>query len=185
MSSRSRSSSALLVLALLATVAGCQREKREYDQVDAPDARRADTVRTGELQPGKPIHSVNAVRGAHFEGNAFHVNQGAKLYKWFNCNGCHGAGGGSIGPALMDGEWRYGGRIEQIHATIAHGRPNGMPAFAGKIPDDQIWQIAAYVRTLSGNAPKYVAGGARQGMSVGKPPAMQDKRPPKTSEPSQ
>ena len=29
-----------------------------------------------------------------------------------------------------------------------------MPSFRGKIPDDQIWQLVAYVRSLSGHAPK-------------------------------
>ena len=30
------------------------------------------------------------------------------------------------------------------------GRPNGMPSFRGRIPEDQIWQLVAYVRSLSG-----------------------------------
>ena len=54
-----------------------------------------------------------------------------------------------MGPALMDDEWIYGGRLEQIHQTLVEGRPNGMPAWGGKIPDDQLWQIAAYVRSMS------------------------------------
>ena len=54
-----------------------------------------------------------------------------------------------MGPSLMDDEWIYGGRLEQIHQTIVEGRPNGMPAWGGKIPDQQIWQIAAYVRSMS------------------------------------
>ena len=47
-----------------------------------------------------------------------------------NCVGCHCHGGGGMGPALMDDQWRYGGRIDQIAATIAEGRPNGMPVVA-------------------------------------------------------
>lgn len=54
-----------------------------------------------------------------------------------------------MGPSLMDDEWIYGGRLEQIHQTLVEGRPNGMPAWGGKIPDEQLWQIAAYVRSLS------------------------------------
>jgi cytochrome c oxidase cbb3-type subunit 3 len=49
----------------------------------------------------------------------------------------------------MDDQWTYGGRIDQIHASIVQGRPNGMPSWRGKIPDTQIWEIAAYVRSLS------------------------------------
>ena len=59
-----------------------------------------------------------------------------------------------MGPPLMDDEWRYGGRIDQIAASIAEGRPNGMPAWRDKLTSDQIWQLAAYVRTMSGQAPK-------------------------------
>jgi cytochrome c oxidase cbb3-type subunit 3 len=57
----------------------------------------------------------------------------------------------------MDSRWSYGGKIENIVATIREGRPNGMPSFRGKIPDNQIWQIAAFVRSLSGNIRKDVA----------------------------
>ncbi len=35
---------------------------------------------------------------------------------------------------------------ENIYATIINGRPNGMPAFGGKIPPQQVWQIVAYVQ---------------------------------------
>ena len=54
-----------------------------------------------------------------------------------------------MGPSLMDDEWIYGGRLEQIHQTLVEGRPNGMPAWNGKIPDEQLWQLAAYVRSMS------------------------------------
>jgi len=49
----------------------------------------------------------------------------------------------------MDDEWIYGDRLEQIHQSIVQGRPNGMPAWGGKIPDEQIWQLSAYVRSMS------------------------------------
>ena len=55
-----------------------------------------------------------------------------------------------MGPALMDATWIYGSQPQDVYATIAEGRPNGMPAFGGKIPDQQIWQLVAYVRSLSG-----------------------------------
>jgi cytochrome c oxidase cbb3-type subunit 3 len=29
------------------------------------------------------------------------------------------------------------------------GRPNGMPAWGGKVPDEQLWQLATYVRSMS------------------------------------
>jgi cytochrome c oxidase cbb3-type subunit III len=104
-----------------------------------------------------------------YEGNAYHIGEGQRLFKWYNCNGCHGNGGGSMGPALMDAQWRYGGSLGQIRATIEQGRPNGMPSFAGKIPSQQLWQLAAYVRAMSGNVPKDAPPSRREGMS-GPPP---------------
>jgi len=59
----------------------------------------------------------------------------------------------------MDDKWIYGGEIDQIYLSIAQGRPNGMPAFAGLVPPEQMWQIAAYVRSLSGQGPKAARNG--------------------------
>jgi cytochrome c oxidase cbb3-type subunit III len=117
---------ALLLVCLLA-LAGCQREIRDYKS----DALKA------------------ADRGAAFEGNSFHIAQGQRLFGWMNCAGCHGHGGGGMGPPLMDDEWRYGGSMAEIAATILEGRPNGMPSFRGRITEDQAWQLAAFVRSLS------------------------------------
>ena len=182
---RSRRIASLLAAALALAAGGCDREHREYASNAPPTTPPPEAVRVGELQPGAAVAEAPDPRGRHFEGNAYHVNRGQELYKAFNCNGCHAAGGGGIGPALMDAEWRYGGSLEQIHASIAQGRPNGMPSFRGKVPDDQIWQVAAYVRTLSGNAPKYVAGGAPQGMAATPAPSRLPKLEPKTTENAQ
>ena len=102
------------------------------------------------FSPGSD-HSVvvNDPRAAPYYDNAEAVNTGRILFGQFNCSGCHSNGGGGIGPSLMDDEWIYGGRLEQIHQTIVEGRPNGMPSWGGRIPDQQIWQIATYVRSMS------------------------------------
>lgn len=88
-------------------------------------------------------------RAAAYYDNPEAVNTGKRLFNQYNCSGCHSNGGGGMGPDLMDSTWIYGGRLEQIHQTLVEGRPNGMPAWGGKIPDQQLWQIAAYVRSLS------------------------------------
>jgi len=93
-------------------------------------------------------------RTARYEANAYHISQGQQLYDRFNCTGCHAHGGGDIGPALMDQEWIYGGKAEQIVATLIQGRPNGMPSFRNMLTEQQMWQIAAYVRSMSGNVPR-------------------------------
>ena len=63
----------------------------------------------------------------------------------------------------MDSRWIYGSEPENIFATIMQGRPNGMPAFGGRIPDDQLWQLVAYVRSLSGQTPQDAASSHETG----------------------
>ena len=48
----------------------------------------------------------------------------------------------------MDDVWIYGKEPGNVFATIVEGRPNGMPAWRGKIPEYQIWQIVTYVESL-------------------------------------
>ena len=66
---------------------------------------------------------------------------------------CHFNGGGGMGPALMSGHWRYGGQMDQIYESIAQGRPNGMPTWQGTLVPSLIWDLAAYVKSLSESAP--------------------------------
>ncbi len=60
--------------------------------------------------------------------------------------GCHANGGGGIGPPLIKENWIYGGEPANLFDTIVKGRPNGMPAWGGRIPEYQIWQLVGYVR---------------------------------------
>jgi cytochrome c oxidase cbb3-type subunit 3 len=53
----------------------------------------------------------------------------------------------------MDDEWIYGFEPANIYFTIVEGRPNGMPSFRNKIPDFQVWQLVAYVQSMSGQTP--------------------------------
>jgi cytochrome c oxidase cbb3-type subunit 3 len=102
------------------------------------------------LDPGVSHSLVTTdARAAAYYNNAEAVNTGKRLFAQYNCSGCHSNGGGGMGPDLMDDAWIYGGRLEQIHQTLVDGRPNGMPAWGGKVPDQQLWQLAAYVRSLS------------------------------------
>jgi cytochrome c oxidase cbb3-type subunit 3 len=106
------------------------------------------------LYPGGTTAPPEDPRGFIYDGNPTYIAQGKQYYTWYNCSGCHFNGGGGIGPSFMDKTWRYGGRIDQIYNSIAEGRPNGMPTWRAKIPDAQIWEIAAYVRSLSTPAVK-------------------------------
>jgi cytochrome c oxidase cbb3-type subunit III len=145
----------------------CEREERAF----RPDTAASETEEKIALVPLSPGPNPPVIqttgKGKDYESNAYHLSQGKKLYTWFNCVGCHANGGGGMGPPLMDDRWIYGGSIENVVATIREGRPNGMPSFRGKVPDDQIWQLAAYVRSMSGNVPKDAAPARNDDMHPG------------------
>jgi len=66
------------------------------------------------------------------------------------CYGCHGReGGGGMGPSLADATWIYGGDPASIHESLVNGRPNGMPAFGDVATDEELWQVVAFVQSLS------------------------------------
>ncbi len=77
-----------------------------------------------------------------------------RLFTWYNCAGCHSNGGGGIGPPLIKNDWIYGGEPANLFDTIVKGRPNGMPTWGGRIPEYQIWQIVAYVRSMNDQEPQ-------------------------------
>jgi cytochrome c oxidase cbb3-type subunit III len=154
----------VVLLCITASVAGCKRESRRFRE--APPASMASDVVLTDLHPGGGSPPARAI--APYEQNAYALNEGKRLYSAYNCSGCHANGGGGMGPALMDDQWIYGDEADQIYRTIVEGRPNGMPTFRGKIPDYQVWQLAAYVRSMSGFAPKDAAPNRSDHMS-GKP----------------
>lgn len=136
---------------LLCTLCACQRESRDLRV--APAGRQSFlAIPNSELQPAGPQPATD-LRNP-YEGNAWAINEGQRLYGWFNCAGCHAHGGGGIGPPLNDQNWIYGGEPSQIFETIVKGRPNGMPTWRGRIPDYQVWQLVTYVRSLANQQPK-------------------------------
>jgi len=172
---------AALLAVLLVAAEGCEREKRELGTPPRSEIAPPMQVRTTDLQPGDPTPLPRDPRRGEYENNAYNLSEGKRLYVWFNCVGCHAHGGGDSGPPLMDGQWRYGGQIEQIYATIQQGRPNGMPAFGGKIPSQQIWQIAGYVRSMSGNLSRSASPGRSDEMQGAPPEQLMERQPPVTS----
>jgi cytochrome c oxidase cbb3-type subunit 3 len=145
MSSRYLTRSAFAAMVLLA--AGCN--KSSEDGLPSELAKNGGVIDTA-LTPGSGQSLVtHDPRADAYYNNAEAVTTGKALFNQYNCSGCHSNGGGGMGPPLMDGAWIYGSRLEQIHQTLVEGRPNGMPAWGNKIPDPQLWQIAAYVRSMS------------------------------------
>jgi cytochrome c oxidase cbb3-type subunit 3 len=165
----------LLVLAALAILA-CDREERQF-RPKPPSAALSSTIRMSPIQPG--MARPTALTRNDYESNAYAVAQGQQLFRAYNCNGCHSNGGGGMGPPLMDGKWIYGSDPANIVATILEGRPNGMPSFRGKIPEQQLWQLAAYVRSMSGQLAKDVAPGRTDHMAVKNPENETERQAPK------
>src|SRR6266550_2258321 len=105
----------------------CERENRRFSENPPTATPTTSAVLVSELQPGPAVLAPKV--DAPYDDNAWAVSEGKSLYNAMNCSGCHFQGGGGIGPALMDDEWIYGSEPQQVFASIAEGRPNGMPAW--------------------------------------------------------
>ena len=138
---------------LVAVFSACKREQRQFEP--SPSHTANTQITQSELRPGAQT-TITQVKNDS-EERAYDVSEGKRFFTAYNCSGCHANGGGSIGPPLMDAKWIYGSEPVNIYATIVEGRPNGMPSFRDKVPDAQVWQLAAYVRSLSGQLPKDVS----------------------------
>ena len=85
-----------------------------------------------------------------YEGDKRAIASGGQLFVAYNCLDCHGAdGSGAMGPSFQDGRWHFGGSSGDVFESIYQGRPDGMPAWGGRISDEQVWMLTAYVRSLS------------------------------------
>ncbi len=105
-------------------------------------------VPVSPLHPGAqpdPPQIKNPVQGdpnAEQRGMTYYIN--------FNCVGCHAPnGGGGMGPALSNNTFIYGSQPENIFLSIYQGRPNGMPAWGGVLPDNVIWDLVTYIGRIS------------------------------------
>lgn len=162
-------------VALAVTAGACERERRDF-RFPPDEAQRTAMVPLTTFQPGGSPATVPVLQSP-FEENAYSVSEGKRLYSWYNCVGCHQHGGGGIGHALMDSRWIYGGRPDQIYATIVQGRPNGMPAFGNLLAEPERWRLVAYVRSLSGQVPAAAAPGRDDSMSVVLPESRRAREP--------
>ena len=166
---------AALCLAGIVTAA-CEREARRYQELPA-SANRETGVRVGALEPGMPQQQAE-VRSP-YQDNAWGMGEGKRLYAAYNCAPCHGVnGGGAIGPPLIDDKWIYGAKADQIYATISQGRPDGMPSFGGHITTQQIWQLVAYVQSMSGQVKATSAPSRNDDQMAALPESRQSKQVP-------
>jgi cytochrome c oxidase cbb3-type subunit III len=153
-----------IVVPFVIVTSACERESRPVDKLPGATSQR-ETLTSLYAGPAPPA------RGdlSPFQHNAWGMAEGKRLFTAYNCAGCHGNGGGGMGPALMDDKWIYGSQPVNIFASIVEGRPNGMPAWQNKIPDAQVWQLVAYIQSLSGQAPQTAMPGRSDHMRNGPP----------------
>ena len=92
--------------------------------------------------------------------------RGAELFA-NNCATCHAPDGKGLrqfgAPNLTDAIWLYGGKREQVEASIYKARAGVMPAWNDKLDPVTIKMLAAYVHSLGGGedfAPAPVAAAA-------------------------
>ncbi|HWA15856.1 MAG TPA: c-type cytochrome [Gemmatimonadales bacterium] len=167
------------LLPLLLLALACAREDRPVNLPGSHLAASAVTLSEG-LQAGPRTPEIDVVNP--FDGNAWAVSEGQRLFHEMNCAGCHSpGGGGNFGPALNDSLWLYGSAPENIRETILEGRPNGMPTFRGRLTEAQIWQLVSYVRSLARLTPISVRSG-RSDHTHGITPAPDDDRNPPIAE---
>ena len=78
-----------------------------------------------------------------------YVTRSGKVLFGDNCAACHGQNGvgthdkfGLFAPILNDDDWLYGGKIDDIHATIVAGRQGMMMAHADMLSEAEIDTLA-------------------------------------------
>lgn len=122
-----------------------------------PDARYSEMPKFGVdglLEPAQidaVVEHVLAISGQ--EHDATLAAEGATVFA-DNCSACHmeaGEGDRTQGaPALNDAIWLYGGSREKIKETVTYARFGVMPAWAGRLTEDEIRAVAAYVHSRGG-----------------------------------
>jgi cytochrome c oxidase cbb3-type subunit 3 len=117
-----------------------------------PAAQQRDPAR--DLRPAKnPL-----------EGNAQAISNGAAMFR-NRCAGCHGPDAhGYLGPDLTN-FWAGGGNDGRMFDIVRHGVPGTemIAADPTRVFDKDIWQVLAYVRTLTAVASAPPTGDAANG----------------------
>jgi mono/diheme cytochrome c family protein len=85
-----------------------------------------------------------------FTGNADMIAVGKSLYFQVGCQGCHGGGGGGgMAASVIDDSWKFGSDDEAVYKLIKGQIPEQtMPVVYSTLPDEQVWQLLAFIRSL-------------------------------------
>ena len=117
-----------------ALVAYLQKLGRDLKAAQKPSAGPATAEAAGSKNP--------------YAGNREAEEEGEKIFKE-NCRSCHGEkGSGGFGPKLATTAHKVGGSDAELFASVAGGRPGGMPPFLPQLGKERTWKAVAYIRHL-------------------------------------
>src|SRR5436309_10045097 len=125
-------------------------------------ATAAATVAQEPAARGEPRPAKNPL-----EGNAQAISTGGGMFRT-RCAGCHGPDArGYLGPDLT-GFWAAGGTDDRMFDIVRRGVPGTemTPADPLRVLDKDIWQVLAYVRTLSTVSATTPTGDVRNGEQI-------------------
>ncbi|MBL8210034.1 MAG: c-type cytochrome [Bryobacterales bacterium] len=95
------------------------------------------------------------------------VFEGGRMFR-AQCGACHGPGGagGAAGPDLTTGTMKRGNSDESLFQIVSKGIPGTpMPGYGASAKE--IWQVVAYLRTLSiGKAAEQAKGNVERGAAL-------------------
>lgn len=103
---------------------------------------------------------TDAVKSFHetgdnpYVGEAAALEDGKQIYEQY-CQACHMPdGSGRIGPSFLDGEWAYESTatMRGRFAIVYAGGAGAMQNFDGRLSQDQILRVLAYIEKLRADA---------------------------------
>ena len=113
-----------------------------------------------------------------FAGDPEAVNEGRKLWLFLGCSYCHGVmgGGSAMAGPVLDDTWRFGSDDETLYKLMKGQIPDQtMPKIGADLPDEQVWKMLSYVRSLYKGDPALINWGLASppdsaGMIAASPP---------------
>lgn len=130
------------------TPAALRGEITELDALVAYLQKLGRDMKAAKQAVAGPATAEAAESRNPYAGNHGAEEEGEKIFKE-NCRSCHGEkGAGGFGPKLATTSHKYGGTDAELFASVAGGRPAGMPVFLPQLGKDRVWKAVAYIRHL-------------------------------------
>ena len=103
-------------------------------------------------------HAVGQALTNPVEATSASVARGRQRYV-FSCRQCHGNTGlgdgdmshaGGVPSDFTDAVWQHGASDGEIFLVIRDGLTADMQAYDGQIPEEDIWHLVNYIKSLAG-----------------------------------